>query len=69
MQEEILQMLLKEEEISWKTILYDLVRNEQMDPWDINVSLLTKKYIEVIKTMQEHDFRISGKVLLAAAIL
>ncbi len=69
MQEEILNMLLKEEELSWKTILYDLVRNEQMDPWDINVSLLSQKYIEVIRTMQEHDLRISGKVLLAAAIL
>src|SRR3989338_11103834 len=69
MQEEILDILLKEEELSWKTLLYDLVRNEQMDPWDINLSLLSQKYIEVIKTMREHDLRISGKVLLAAAIL
>ena len=69
MQEQILDMLLKEEEISWKTIIYDLVRSEEINPWDVNVTILTKKYIEVIKKMQEHDLRLSGKVLLAAAIL
>ncbi len=69
MQQQILDLLLKEEEVTWKTILYDLVKTEQMDPWDINVTLLTKKYIDVIKKMQEHNFRISGKILLAAAFL
>lgn len=50
-------------------MLYDLVRTEQMDPWDINVSLLTKKYITMLKELKGRDFRISGRVLLAAAIL
>ncbi len=69
MQEQIVDLLLKQEDVTWKTILYDLVRTEQMDPWDINITLLTQKYIEMIKAMQQHDFRISGKVLLAAAFL
>jgi segregation and condensation protein A len=69
MQDQILDLLLKEEEISWRTILYDLVRTEQMDPWDVNISLLTQKYIEVVKKMQEHDLKVSGKIILAAAIL
>jgi segregation and condensation protein A len=69
MQERIFQMLIEEDEITWQTILYDLVRKEDMNPWDINVSLLTQKYIEMIRQLKETDFRISGKVLLAAAIL
>ena len=69
MQQQIFDMLLKEEEVSWKTIIYDLVKTEQMDPWNLDVTLLTKKYINIIKEMQEHDLRISGKVLLAAAVL
>jgi len=69
MQQKIFDMLLKEEEISWKTIIYDLVKTEQMDPWNLDITLLTKKYISLIKKMQEHDLRISGKILLAAAIL
>ena len=69
MQQQIFDLLLNQEDVTWKTILYDLVKTEQMDPWDINITLLSQKYIQIIKEMQEHDFRISGKILLAAAFL
>lgn len=69
MQQKIFDLLLQKEEVGWKDILYDLINTEQMDPWDINISLLAKKYIELIKGMQEHDLVVSGKVLLAAALL
>lgn len=69
MQEKIFDLLLKEEELSWKNIIFDLVKSEQMDPWDINITLLTHKYLEFVKKMQEHDLKISGKILLAAAVL
>lgn len=59
----------KTDEVMWQSILYDLVKTEKMNPWDVDVSLLTKKYIEIIQQLKEHDFRISGKVLLAAAFL
>ncbi len=65
----ILELLTKDEDITWRSIIYDLVKSEKMNPWDIDVSLLTKKYIEIIKKLKEMNFRISGKVLLAAAIL
>tara|TARA_Y100000310_G_scaffold228833_1_gene231170 strand:+ start:1114 stop:1845 length:732 start_codon:yes stop_codon:yes gene_type:complete len=69
MQEKIFDLLIGHEEVSWKTLIFDLVKSEQMDPWDINITLLTQKYIQVIKEMKEHDLRISGKILLAAAVL
>lgn len=69
MQEKIFDLLLNQDELNWKTIIYDLVKTEQMDPWDIDVSLLARKFIQIIKEMQEHDFKIPGKILLAAAVL
>ncbi|HIG93628.1 MAG: segregation and condensation protein A [archaeon GW2011_AR9] len=69
MQEQIFDLLLNQEDVTWKTLLYDLVKTEQMDPWDVNITLLTQKYLEAIKEIQEHDFRVSGKILLAAAFL
>ena len=69
MQDQIMALLLKEEEISWKTIIYDLVKTGEIDPWDVNITILTQKYIEIIKKMQVHDLPLSGKVLLAAALL
>jgi segregation and condensation protein A len=67
--ERIFQLLYNQDEVTWQTLLYELVKKEQMNPWDVNISLLTKKYLETIKKLKELDFRISGKVLLAAAIL
>jgi segregation and condensation protein A len=69
MQQKIFDLILNEEEVGWKTILYDLVKSEEMDPWDVNISLITKKYIDLIKKMQEHDLKVSGKIVLAAAFL
>ena len=59
----------KADEITWQNIIYELVKSEQMDPWDINISTISQKYIDMLRTLKEHDFRVSGKVLLAAAIL
>ena len=67
--ERIFQILYDTDEVTWQTLLYELIKKEGMNPWDINISLLTQKYIETIKKLKELDFRISGKVLLAAAIL
>lgn len=69
MQQKIFDLLLQQEDVTWKTLIYDLVKTEQMDPWDVNITLLTQKYIQVIKEMHEHDLKISGKILLAAAVL
>jgi len=65
----IFEMLFDKDEITWQSLLQELVKSEEMNPWDINVSSLTKKYIETIKKLKELDFRVGGKVLLAAAIL
>jgi len=62
-------ILSKTDEVTWQSIIYELVKSEQMDPWDVDVSILTQKYIQMLRNLKEHDFRISGKVLLAAAIL
>ena len=62
-------ILSKTDEITWQNIIYELVKSEQMDPWDVDVSMLAQKYIDMLRSLKEHDFRISGKVLLAAAIL
>lgn len=68
-QEKILNLLMQEDEITWQTILYDLVRSGEIDPWNIDISILANKYIGIVKKMHELNLFISGKVLLASAIL
>lgn len=67
--DKIYDMLVQKDELTWQSIIYDLVRSEQMDAWDINVSLIAQRYIEALRSIRDHDFRISGKVILAAALL
>jgi len=69
MAERILSLLENQDEISWQTIIYDLVKTNEMDPWDVDVSELSKSFIERLKQMKEMDLRLSGKVVLAAVIL
>ncbi len=65
----IFDMLLKEDEITWQSIIYDLVNTNEIDPWDVDIGALSSKYLEMLKKLKAMDFRVSGKVLLAAALL
>lgn len=69
MHDKVLEMLMHEDEITWQSIIYDLIKTGEMDPWDIDISLLSQKYIEIIRQMRESNLFISGKVILASAIL
>ena len=61
--------LLFNREIGWQEIIYDLINTEQLDPWNVNITILTEKYLEKVKKIEEADFFVSSKVLLAAALL
>jgi chromatin segregation and condensation protein Rec8/ScpA/Scc1 (kleisin family) len=53
----------------WQAIIYELIDSEQLDPWDIDIVVLTRKYFEKIAELEQADFYVSSKVLLAAALL
>lgn len=61
--------ILTNNEVGWQAIIYDLINTEQLDPWDIDLSLLARRYLERIKALEEENFFVSSKVLLAASIL
>ncbi len=61
--------LLFNRELGWQEIIYDLINTEQLNPWDIDIIILSDKYLEKISMIEEADFFISSKVLLAASLL
>ena len=69
MQNELLAMLVDKDEISWRSIIQDLVRSEQMNPWDVDVTHLAQEYIKAVQQMQRMDLQVGGKVVLAASVL
>ncbi|MEK6856961.1 MAG: ScpA family protein [Nanoarchaeota archaeon] len=69
MEDKILQIIVDQNEISWKAMIFDLVKSEGMNPWDVDIGLIAQKYIQKLKNYKELDLKMSGKVLLASAVL
>src|SRR3989344_2953862 len=54
----------------WQSIIYELIATDKLDPWDIDIVILTRRYFEKIAELDdEPDFYVSSRVLLAAALL
>jgi len=65
----VYDMIFKEDDVTWQSVIYELAREGKIDPWDIDISVLTAEYLQMLKKLKEMNFRLSGKVILAAAVL
>ena len=61
--------LLFNREIGWQEIIFDLINSDQLDPWNIDIVVLTDRFFQKIEKYEELDFFVSSKVLLAASLL
>ncbi|MCR4284586.1 MAG: segregation/condensation protein A [archaeon] len=61
--------MITRDELGWQAIIYDLIKTEQLDPWDIDIGILADKYVGIIQQLEDADFFISSKVLLACSLL
>lgn len=50
-------------------LLLYLIRKEEMDIFDINVTEITKQYLEFIKLMKEFDIEVAGEFIAMASTL
>ncbi len=67
--DQIIDMIMNKDDISWQQIIFSAVKSEQMDPWDIDITKLSQTFLARLRELKEMDFKISGKVILAAAIM
>ncbi len=54
---------------TWRDMLMDLVAEEKLDPWNIDITEVTEKYMDKIRDLQSMDLRVPANIILAAAIL
>jgi segregation and condensation protein A len=54
---------------TWREMLIDLVAQNKLDPWNIDIVLITSNYLEKIRKMEMLDLRVPANLILAAAIL
>ena len=68
-QQEQVHSIVFSREIGWQEIIYDLINSEQLDPWNIDIIVLTNSYMKKLQEYEEESYFVSSKVLLAAALL
>jgi segregation and condensation protein A len=67
--EQIIDLIMNKDDISWQQIIFSAVKSEEMDPWDIDIIKLSQSFLAKLRELKEMDFKVSGKVILAAAIM
>ncbi len=56
-------------EATWKDVLLELVKKNELDPWGIDITDIVERYVDAVKRMKVLDLRVPANIILAAAIL
>lgn len=68
-EERIYEVAVDKDNLDWRNFLYELIHKEGLDPWDVDLGILTKKYLSAIRDIGNVDFDVSGKFLTIAVFL
>ena len=70
--EQIYDLIFQGDDVKWQSIIYELVREGKVDPWDLDVSVLAKetdttyshtvKLLELFKSYGLVDFDKQGRI-------
>ncbi len=66
-EKEILELIPKEN--SWEQIIYKVVAMNDLDPWNLDLNVLSKGFADHIMSIEEIDFRVPAKWVIIAAVL
>lgn len=66
---EIINWFTTDKSLTWRDILYRIVKESNLDVWNIDITLLTSEYIKITEELKEMNFQLSGDVILTAAML
>jgi chromatin segregation and condensation protein Rec8/ScpA/Scc1 (kleisin family) len=68
-EERIYVVATDKDNLDWKGFLYQLIHDEGLDPWNVDLGILTNRYLSAVKQMTIVDFDITGKFLTIAVFL
>jgi len=54
---------------SWEQIIYKIVAWEGLNPWDLDISLLSGAFVQYMSGIKDMDFKIPAKYVIIAAVL
>ena len=54
---------------TWRELLVELINENRLDPWDIDIIKVVDSYVAAVRKMQVMDLHIPANIILAASIL
>jgi len=54
---------------TWEQIIYDIVAWEGMEPWNIDISVLSESFMGYMNSLNEFDFHVPSKYVIVASML
>jgi len=67
MEKRILDYITKD--YSWEQVVYEIIAAEGLDPWNLNLSVLSDSFLKYMNKVNEIDFRIPAKYIIISAVL
>ncbi len=64
-----LYSLVLDDELGWEHLISSIIREENMDPMDIDLIEITDRFVSTLASVKNIDFRFGGKFVYTAAIL
>ncbi len=56
-------------EYSWEQVIYKIIAWEGLDPWNLNLQILSTSFVNYLLKMKELDFKVPAKYLIITAVL
>ncbi len=56
-------------EYSWEQIIYKIIAWEGLDPWDLDLTALSRSFLQYISKLKVLDFKIPAKYIIIASVL
>jgi segregation and condensation protein A len=66
-EQEILELITSE--YTWEQVIYKIIGWEGMDPWNLDISLLSRSFVGYMAKLEELDFNVPAKYIIIAAVL
>lgn len=54
---------------SWEQVVYDIIASQGLDPWNLDLNLLSQSFLSYMKKIEELDFRIPAKYIIISSVI
>ncbi len=54
---------------SWEQVVYDIIASQGLDPWNLDLNILSQSFLSYMKKIEELDFRIPAKYVIISSVI